>query len=45
MEVFQILLIDLSLTCLKGGIYCANEKMKTRMYAAPAVKGLKSYLI
>ena len=31
----------LSLTSLKGGTWCANKKMKTRIYATPAVKGLK----
>ena len=33
----QILLVDchiLSLTYLKCGTYCANKKMKTRIYAA-----------
>ena len=28
------------LTCLKGGTYCVNKKMKTRIYATMAVKGL-----
>ena len=30
----------LSLTCLKGGTWCANKKIKTRIYATPAVEGL-----
>ena len=40
---FQILLIDVTFyryACLKGDTQCANLKMKTRIYAAPAVKGL-----
>ena len=32
----------LSLTCSKGGTKCANKKIKTQIYAAPAVKGLKN---
>ena len=30
----------LSLTYLKCDTYCANKKLKTQLYAAPAVKGL-----
>ena len=46
MEVhsFQIVLIDvtiMALTCLKGGAESGNNLLKTPIYSAPAVKGLK----
>ena len=46
MEVhsFQIVLIDvtiMALTCLKGGTESGNNLLKTPIYSAPAVKGLK----
>ena len=44
MEVnrFQIVLIDVTLTCLKGGTWCANKKWKHEYMRHRRLKG---YLI
>ena len=35
----------MALTCLKGGTECGNNRVKTPIYATPAVEGLKIIII